>query len=218
MINDSDEKMMGRPGQPSLPIIPLTRDDLPVDTIEMARYLVGKYLIHDLADVRMSGRIVETEAYPVGDSTSYAFAGRRPYNGSMFLARGHAYVRLTYGRSYMLNVSTEVEGVGAGVLIRAIEPLEGLEAMRSRRPGVRLNDLARGPGRLTTAMGIGQSFDGRDLCAGRGLWLGGIETGQLPVAAAKRIGLSREMHRLLRFYAPGSQFVSGPRKLLLAAQ
>ena len=90
---------------PLLPIIPLRRDDLPVDTIELARYMVGKYLVHELPEGRMSGRIVETEAYPLGDSTSHAFLGRRPYNGSMFLARGHAYVRLTYGVSYMLNTT-----------------------------------------------------------------------------------------------------------------
>lgn len=205
----------------ALLIIPLERDDLPVDTVEMARYLVGKYLVHDLPDGRMSGRIVEMEAYPPGDSTSHAFAGRRPYNGSMFLARGHAYVRLTYGVSYMLNLSSEAEGIGAGVLIRAIEPLEGLPLMQARRPGVSLRDLARGPGRLTTAFGIGPTFDGRDLCAGRDLWIGTMEEreeeGATPVAVTTRIGLSREMHRPLRFYVPGSPFVSGPRKLLVSA-
>jgi len=210
LVNETTAVLAGR----SLPILPLTRDDLPSDTIELARYLVGKYLVHDLPEGRMSGRIVEMEAYPVGDSTSYAFRGRRSYNGSMFLARGHAHVRLTYGTSYMLNVSSEDEGVGAGVLIRAIEPLEGLASMHARRQGVKLRDLARGPGRLTIALGIGPQFDGLDLCTGRGLWLGAIEAGPAPVAVVTRIGLSREMDKLLRFYEPGSLFVSGPRKLL----
>lgn len=205
----------------SLLIIPLKRDDLPVDTVELARYLVGKYLVHDLPQGRMSGRIVEMEAYPLGDSTSHAFSGLRPHNGSMFLARGHAYVRLTYGVSYMLNLSSEAEGVGAGVLIRAIEPLEGLPLMQARRPGVSLRDLARGPGRLTTAFGIGPAFDGWDLCTGRDLWIGRMEEreeeGATPVAVTTRIGLSREMHQPLRFYVPGSPFVSGPRKLLVSA-
>jgi DNA-3-methyladenine glycosylase len=199
---------------PLLPIIPLRRDDLPLDTVELARYMVGKYLVHDLPEGRMSGRIVETEAYPVGDSTSYAFAGPRPYNAAMFLARGHAHVRLTYGVSYMFIMSSEAEGTGAGILFRAIEPLEGLALMHARRPGVSLRDLARGPGRLSTALGVGQAFDGMDLCAGRDLWIGMIEPGDTPVAVTKRVGLSREMHRLLRFYEPGSAFVSGPRKLL----
>ncbi|MFL9902650.1 DNA-3-methyladenine glycosylase [Paraburkholderia fungorum] len=203
------------PNQP-LPILPLLRDDLPLDTVALARFMVGKYLVHDLPEGRVSGRIVETEAYPVGDSTSHAFQGRRPYNGSMFLAPGYAYVRLTYGLSYMLNMSAEVEGTGAGILLRAIEPLEGLPLMEARRPGVPLRDLARGPGRLTMALGIDQSFDGRDLCTGRGLWIGVIETGNVPIGVTTRIGLSREMHRPLRFFEPGSAFVSGPRKLLLA--
>jgi DNA-3-methyladenine glycosylase len=201
-----------------LPIVPLLRDDLPLDTVELARFMIGKYLVHDLPEGRMSGRIVETEAYPVGDSTGHAFVGRRPYNRSLFLARGYAYVRLTYGLSYMLNMSAEAEDVGAGILFRAIEPLEGLPLMEARRPGVPLRDLARGPGRLTMALGIGQAFDGRDLCAGRDLWIGVVERGDLPVGVTTRIGLSREMHRPLRFYEPGSAFVSGPRKLLLTPQ
>jgi len=201
--------------QPLLPIIPLRREDLPVDTVELARYMVGKYVVHDVPEGRMSGRIVETEAYPVGDSTSHAFIGLRAYNSSLFMARGHAYVRLTYGVSYMLNMSSEAEGTGAGILIRAIEPLEGLALMQARRPGVSLRDLARGPGRLTIALGIGQAFDGRDLCTGHDLWIGRIDAEQTAVAATTRIGLSREMHRPLRFYEPGSPFVSGPRKLLM---
>ncbi|MFM0007318.1 DNA-3-methyladenine glycosylase [Paraburkholderia dipogonis] len=201
-----------------LPILPLLRDELPLDTVELARFMIGKYLVHDLPEGRMSGRIVETEAYPLGDSTSHAFMGRRPHNGSMFLAPGHAYVRLTYGLSYMLNMSAEAEEVGAGILLRAIEPLEGLPLMEARRPGVPLRDLARGPGRLTTALGIGPVFDGWDLCSGRSLWIGVMERGEVPVGVTTRIGLSREMHRPLRFFEPGSAFVSGPRKLLLTPQ
>jgi DNA-3-methyladenine glycosylase len=203
------------PNQP-LPIRPLVRDDLPPDTVALARFMVGKYLVHDLPEGRISGRIVETEAYPLGDSTSHAFRGRRPYNGSMFLAPGYAYVRLTYGLSTMLNMSAEAAGIGAGILLRAIEPLEGLPLIEARRPGVPLRDLARGPGRLTIALGIDLSFDGRDLCAGRDLWIGVIETADVPIGMTTRIGLSREMHQPLRFFETGSAFVSGPRKLLLA--
>src|SRR5262249_23032514 len=91
-------------------IVALSRAALPVDTVELARFLIGKCLVHDMPEGRISGRIVETEAYPVGDSTGYAFIGRRDYNEALFRARGHAYVRLTYGVSYMLNVSSEAEG------------------------------------------------------------------------------------------------------------
>jgi DNA-3-methyladenine glycosylase len=197
-------------------IAPLRRAALPVDATELARYLIGKCLVHDMPEGRISGRIVETEAYPVGDSTGYAFIGRRHYNESLFLEPGHAYVRLTYGVSYMLNVSAEDEDIGAGVLLRAVEPLEGIAHMQARRPGIALRDLARGPGRLTLAFGVGPSLNGVDLCAGKGLWLGTMTRAKaVPVAATTRIGLSREMHRPLRFYEPDSPFVSGPRKLLI---
>jgi len=219
----------------ALPIVALRREELPIDTVELARFMVGKYLVRDPGegtdDARLAGRIVEMEAYPVGDSTSHAFIGRRAWNASMFLARGHAYVRLTYGSAWMLNMSSEAQEVGAGVLFRAVEPLEGLVVMTQRRGGVPLRDLARGPGRLTQAYGIDASFDGVDLCGGQRLWIGRIdETMQKAVqeplqnapqqgtaravGVTTRIGLSRETHRLLRFYELGSPFVSGPRKLL----
>ncbi|MDE1182558.1 DNA-3-methyladenine glycosylase [Paraburkholderia sp.] len=211
---------------------PLVRDRLPVDTVEMARFLIGRYVVHDLPEGRTGGRIVETEAYPVGDSTSHAFHGRRKYNGALFLAPGHAYVRLTYGACFVLNVSSEPAGTGAGVLIRAIEPFEGdaLERMKARRPGASLRDLTRGPGRLAAALGIDLSFDSVDLCTGEGLWLGeravpgasdasdasdasaDHRTGEIGVTT--RIGLTRETERLLRFYARGSVYISGPQRLL----
>ncbi|CAB3797224.1 Putative 3-methyladenine DNA glycosylase [Paraburkholderia caffeinitolerans] len=212
----------------ALPIVPLRREDLPIDTVELARFMVGKYLVRDSDEGRIAGRLVEVEAYPLGDSTSHAFIGRRAWNASMFLARGHAYIRLTYGSAYMLNMSSEAEEVGAGVLFRAVEPLEGLAAMAHRRRGAPLRDLARGPGRLTQAYGIGQSFDGFDLCGGQGLWIGRLDAAapdamvqngatrepDRTTSVTTRIGLSRETHRLLRFYETGSRFVSGPRKLL----
>ncbi|MEM5435741.1 DNA-3-methyladenine glycosylase [Paraburkholderia diazotrophica] len=200
----------------TLPIVPLRRNDLPVDTVDLARFMLGKYLVHDLREGRVAGRIVETEAYPVGDSTNHAFPGRRAYNGSMFLERGHAYVRLTYGIYNVINVVSEREGTGAAVLIRALEPVEGIEWMQARRPDAKLRDLARGPGRLALALGIDLTLDGADLCTGRGLWLGALDEKPVPFAVTTRIGIARETHRLLRFYEPGSAFVSGPRKLLSA--
>ncbi len=198
----------------TFPIVPLERGELPVDTVELARWMIGKCLVHDLPEGRVSGRLVETEAYPVGDSTGYAYRGLKPYNRALFQAPGHAYVRLVYGASYMINMSSETEGVGAAVLFRALEPLDGIEWMQARRPGARFVDLARGPGRLCAAMGIGPASDGADLCGGGALWIGRIEPGAARVASTKRIGLTREMHALLRFYEPGSRFVSGPKRLL----
>jgi DNA-3-methyladenine glycosylase len=202
----------------ALPIVALRRADLPIDTVELARFMVGKYLVHDGAKGRVSGRIVEMEAYPVGDSTGHAFIGPRAWNASLFLERGHAYVRLTYGSAYMLNMSSEEAGIGAGVLIRAVEPLEGLAQIAARRPGAAPRDFARGPGRLTRAFGIGAAFDGVDLCSGQGLWIGRIDEPVRPVGVTTRIGLSRETHRPLRFFEAGSPFVSGPRKLLAGAR
>jgi DNA-3-methyladenine glycosylase len=197
-----------------LAILRVSRRQLPVDTVELARYLIGKVLVRQTARGRMSGRIVETEAYPVGDSTSYAYRGRTQRNAPLFLERGHAYVRLMYGACHGLNLSAERRGVGAAVLIRALEPLEGIEQMRRRRGGAKLVDLARGPGRLTAALAIDPRFDGADLCEASTLWIGKLKGRAVSVGVTTRIGLSREQHRPLRFFAAGSPFVSGPRRFL----
>lgn len=200
-------------------IVGLTRDELPTDTVQLARFMVGKYLVHDLPQGRVSGRLVETEAYPLGDSTSHAYRGLRPYNAALFRAPGHAYVRLVYGASYMINMSAEPEGLGAAVLFRAVEPVDGIALMRAQRGEAAAIDLARGPGRLCAAFGIGPEHDGVDLCGGGALWIGrAANEPPRAVAATKRIGLSREMHAPLRFYEPGSPFVSGPKRLLAAAR
>ena len=113
--------------------LPLARSELPIDTVSLARYLIGKELVRELPEGAASGRIVETEAYVVGDAAGHAYRGMTERNRSLFLERGHAYVYVTYGSSYMLNVSSEMLGIGAGVLIRALEPLEGIPIMRLTR-------------------------------------------------------------------------------------
>src|SRR5579864_5569279 len=127
----------------------LSRANLPVDTVKLARYLIGKVIVHDVANGRLSGRIVETEAYPVGDVAGHAFRGMTPRNSPLFLERGHAYVYLAYGVSFLLNVTSERAGVGAGVLLRSIEPLDGFERMDRMRQRKQWLDIGRGPGRLT---------------------------------------------------------------------
>ncbi len=191
----------------------LRRSELPTDTDALARYLIGKSLVHDHRAGRLAGRIVETEAYVVGDAAGHAFRGETPRNRSLFLARGHAYVYFVYGCWFALNVSGETAGIGAGVLLRALEPTEGIAQMRARRGTEKLADLARGPGRLATAMDIDRRFDGVDLCGRGPLWLG---TAQRPVRAigqSVRIGLSREIERKLRYFECDSAFVSGPKRL-----
>src|SRR5271155_5839752 len=138
----------------------LRRADLPFDTATLARFLIGKTLVHDHPDGRMSGRIVETEAYVIGDAAGHAYRGPTPRNRTLFLARGHAYVYFIYGCWFMMNVSSEAAGIGAGVLLRALEPCDGLAAMADRRGAAALRDLARGPGRLSAAFAIDRSLDG----------------------------------------------------------
>jgi DNA-3-methyladenine glycosylase len=193
--------------------LPLPRTDLPIDTVALARYLLGKLLVRELPEGVVSGRIVETEAYVVGDAAGHAYRGPTPRNRALFLEPGHAYVYLAYGTSYMLNVSSEATGIGAGVLIRALEPIEGIAIMRHNRGVERLRDVARGPGRLAAALRIDRRLDGLDLCREGPLWLGrdGHEPGE--IGQSVRIGLSREADRLLRFYLIGNPFVSGPSSL-----
>jgi DNA-3-methyladenine glycosylase len=210
----------------------LRRSELPMDTVELARFLIGKTLVHDLPHVRLSGRIVETEAYLVGDAACHAFRGVTPRNRTLFLERGHAYVYFIYGNHFMLNVSGQREGIGEGILLRGLEPLEGIDWMqlhRAEKPSRRgrgnrsadsadkkaapLTELSRGPGRLAAALRITRSLDGVDLCAKGPLWLGteAKPTGEIGVSV--RIGIRVEAHRLLRFYERGNPFVSGPRRL-----
>jgi DNA-3-methyladenine glycosylase len=192
---------------------PLPRAELPVDTAALARFLIGKLLVRELPEGQASGRIVENEAYVIGDAAGHAYRGMTPRNRSLFLKRGHAYVYLSYGISWMLNVSSEAEGIGAGVLIRALEPLEGVATMASNRGTERLHDLARGPGRLAQALRIDRSLDGLDLCQEGPLWLARDDHEPNEIGKSVRIGISKEADRVLRFYVRGSPFVSGGRSL-----
>jgi DNA-3-methyladenine glycosylase len=179
--------------------------------LALARYLIGKTLVHDLAGVRLAGRIVETEAYLVGDAAAHSFRGETPRNRSLFLERGHAYVYFIYGNHFMLNVSGGSRGTGEGVLLRAAEPLQGIEKMRALRGTEPLRDLARGPGRLAEAFAIDRTLDGADFCEGGVLWLGSALRSTGVIGTSVRIGITKEAHRPLRFYERGSAFVSGTK-------
>ncbi len=191
----------------------LTRDELPVDTAALARFLISKVVVRETPEGVISGRIVETEAYIVGDAASHTFRGMTPRTRPMFLERGHAYVYLNYGTSWMLNVSAEAAGIGAGVLIRALEPLEGIALMQAHRGTEKARDLARGPGRLCQALQIGPWADGLDLCAEGPLWLGRDDLDPGEIGLSVRIGITKDADRPLRFYVRGSPFVSGTRAL-----
>ena len=191
----------------------LTRAELPEDAAELARFLIGKIVVRDLPEGRISGRIVETEAYLHGDAAAHSFRGETPRNRSLFLQRGHVYVYVSYGIHRMLNVSGGVHGVGSGVLIRAVEPLGGIGLMQARRGMTAITELARGPGRLAQAMDITLGLDGLDLTEDGPIWLGRDDQPAGEIGVSVRIGITKDVERPLRFYARGSKFVSG-RKLL----
>ena len=136
------------------PAVPLQRENLPADTVAAARFLIGKLVARALPEGLAAGRIVETEAYLTGDEASHSFRGVTPRNKVMFGPPGYAYVYLNYGMYFALNVSTAAEGVGEAVLIRAAEPVTGLDLMRLRRGEAPERDLMRGPGspRLWTSI------------------------------------------------------------------
>jgi DNA-3-methyladenine glycosylase len=193
----------------------LRRSELPADTLQLARFLIGKTLVHDLPEGRLSGRIVETEAYPPGDAAGHAFRGETPRNSSLFLERGHAYVYFAYGVYWLLNVTSELPGVGAGVLLRGLELLEGVDLAQNANPKTaRVCNLARGPGRLTTALRVDKRYDGVDLCAAGPLWLGTAVRPPKAIGKTVRIGITRDVHRQFRFYERGSPCVSGPARLV----
>lgn len=193
----------------------LRRAELPEDTITLARFLIGKVVVHETPAGRLSGRIVETEAYPPGDPAGHHFRGPTPRIRSMYLSQGHAYIFFNYGAHFMLNVVSEPEGTAAAILIRAVEPLDGIELMQQNRNTTRLLDLTRGPGRLAAAFRIDRRHDGVDLCAPGNLWLGVTGRAAGPIGKTVRIGISRAANLPLRFYERGNPFVSGPKRLLL---
>jgi DNA-3-methyladenine glycosylase len=188
--------------------------DLPRDTIALSRALIGTLLVRALDGELLVGRIVETEAYFPADPASHAFRGMTPRNRAMFGPPLHAYVYFIYGTNWCLNVTAEADGIGAAALVRACEPVRGVETMRTLRgrPGLKDRDLARGPGNLCRAFGIGPEFDAADLTAGPLLWLA-ADGAEPAVGVSTRIGITKAAHEPLRFYAVGNPSVSGPRAL-----
>ena len=192
----------------------IRRSELPEDTIALARFLIGKVVVHDLPAGRVSGRIVETEAYPPGDPAGHHFRGPTPRIKSMYLAPGHVYVFFNYGAHFMLNVVSEAPDTAAAILIRALEPREGIEIMQRHRKTAELLDLTRGPGRLAQALQIDRRHDGVDLCEDEKLWLGDAGQSAGLIGKSVRIGITRAADKLLRFFERGNPFVSGPKRLL----
>ena len=196
-------------------IQPLAREFFARDPRRVARELLGKVLVRRTGRRRRVARIVETEAYlGTSDPAAHAAAGLTARNAVIFGPPGHAYIYFIYGNHYCLNVSCEREGEAGCVLIRALEPLQGLRSMaRARALPAHVEDarLTSGPGRLAQAFSITRERDnGRDLTdPGSGLWLGTDESKAPRVATTPRIGLSKAADRKLRYIVAGNLFVSG---------
>jgi DNA-3-methyladenine glycosylase len=199
------------PATAPLAVLPLERSEIPRGTAALARFLLGKVLVRETAAGVAAGRIVETEAYPVNDPAGHAYRGQTHRNRSLFLEVGHAYVYMCYGTSYLLNVSSETRGVGAGVLLRALEPIAGVALMHSP-PGRRHLDIARGPGRLTAALNVDLRFDGIELFSPGPLWIGSDGTMIDSVGVSPRIGISKAVDAPLRYFVAGSACLSGSRR------
>ncbi len=185
------------------------------DTLAVARDLLGKRLVVPApAGERVSGRIVETEAYlGAEDAASHSYGGRRtPRTETMYAVGGTAYVYFVYGMHHQFNVVTGPAGLPHAVLVRALEPEEGVEWMRRRRPARADRELTSGPGKLCQALGIDRGFDGADL-TGRRVWLEDDGARVLPseIASGPRVGVAYAGADALlpwRFWLEGNPFVS----------
>jgi DNA-3-methyladenine glycosylase len=179
------------------------------DAVEVAPRLLGCLLIRELEDgTRISGRIVETEAYHQSDAASHSYKGKTPRTEIMFGPPGFVYVYFTYGMHYCVNVVTGPEGEGSAVLIRAIEPVEGIERMRANRGGLETIQLTNGPAKLCQALQIDKQLNGHDLHT-----LPLQLRVQPPIDASEivtttRIGITKDAHRPWRFYVAGNPFIS----------
>ena len=193
----------------------LTRSFYQQPTLSVARHLLGKYLVRKHGDGTTVGRIVETEAY-IGpdDRACHASRGRTPRTQVMFGRAGHAYVYLIYGFHHMLNIVTESVDFPAAVLIRAVEPLEGIELMEWRRGTKDRGNLASGPGKLCKAFAIDRTLNGGDLC-GKILYLEDRGDAAPEFSKTPRIGVEYAgewKHKPWRFVVRNSEFVSKRQK------
>lgn len=177
------------------------------DVHAVARELVGCRLFHD----GCGGRIVETESYERDDPACHAYVGLTPRTATLFGPPGRAYVYLSYGIHRLLNAVAEAEGRAAAVLIRALEPTAGLEAMRARRGERPDAELCSGPGKLTEALGVGLDANDADLGADPFLLLPPEPGWRGEVVSGPRVGITKAVERPWRFCLAGSRFVSRPR-------
>ncbi len=194
---------------PALRVLPLSFYARP--TAAVARDLLGKVLVRHVRGRTLVGRIVETEAYTAGDPASHAFRGRTERNRALFGEVGRAYIYQTHGMNFCLNIVAKKGKPAGGVLIRALEPLEGIRLMERSRHGASLRRLASGPGNLSKAMRIGPELYGADLTKAGPLFIAADGSPRLKVRRTRRIGVTAAQDKLWRFVVEGSSYITRPR-------
>ncbi len=188
------------------------------ETPLVARKLLGCFLVHLQEEETTLGQIVETEAYLWNDPASHAFAGKTQRNSVMFGPVGHAYIYFIYGMHYCINAVSGIEGKGEAVLIRALEPLQGIPVMQKRRQTEKLPLLCNGPAKLAQALALAMPLNGVPLFEGSlQIWsadsLSSAPSIENPdIVETTRIGISKAKELPLRFYLKGSSYVSHPTK------
>lgn len=215
-LQDGDVVHILPPAVGGFDLTPLPRAFYDRDTVQVARELLGALLVRELEGHVLIGRIVETEAYVgLDDKASHASVGRTERNKVMFGPPGYAYVYVIYGVHHCLNVVTEREGFPAAVLIRALEPLKGVNIMRERRGGRSDIELTNGPGKLCQALGIDLRLYGHDLTQGTALWIArGHAVDEDAIVQGPRVGVRGDQRALTmpwRFAIRGHPYVSKPR-------
>jgi DNA-3-methyladenine glycosylase len=178
--------------------------------VEVAPDLLGRTLVRALSDgTRLAGRIVEVEAYEPGDEASHGNRRMTDFNATMFGPPGRLYVYFTYGNYWMMNAVTRPRGDASAVLLRAIEPVDGIPVMEANRGRSLVTDLCSGPGKLTKALGVDKSLDGSDLVTGRDVWIeAGEPIARIQVQMGIRVGVNVGLDKDWRFVERGSAFVS----------
>lgn len=178
---------------------------------ELANALLGRELVHETKEGVTAGIIVETESYHETDEASHSYNGKTKRTQVMFGPPGHAYIYFTYGMHYCFNIVAENEGTGAGVLIRALEPTQGVELMKKRRSQENIHNLCNGPAKLVQAMGITKEDYGKPLYKGS-LYITEPRLKDIKIAFGPRIGISKAREKPWRFWITDSPFVSGIKK------
>ena len=202
----------------ALPLVPLPRSFFERPTLTVARELLGHLLVRQLGKDLLLGRIVETEAYiGEGDPACHAARGKTPRNAIMYGPPGYAYIYFIYGMYYCLNVVTESEGFPAAVLIRALEPLEGIATMQHLRGQKKLTQLTSGPGKLCQALQLTRKENGLDLCESGKLFIArGHPVPDEEVVVDGRIGIKEGNEHPWRFFIKNNPHVSYPKQVLPA--